>query len=132
MAAARPVPRRYGTQGECVSELVASHVRTTCSLRESTALLDSFECKHHAHAVMEDAVKEAQRTEQLLSAYQAAAHMLRYVLEPAAAGVDDEAVLRGGGGAGGGAHAADGAGGAVRWAVVVRLVGLGRLGRLGC
>ena len=53
------------------------------------------ECKHHAHAVVEDAVKEAQRTEQLLSAYQAAAHLLRYVLEPAATGADDEAVARG-------------------------------------
>ena len=51
------------------------------------------ECKHHAHAVIEAAVKEAQRTEQRLSAYQAAAHMLRYVLEPA--GADDEAVVRG-------------------------------------
>ncbi len=60
------------------------------------ALLDCLECKHHAHAVIEDAVKEAQRTEQLLSAYQAAAHMLRYVLEPAAAGgADDEGVVRG-------------------------------------
>ena len=33
--------------------------------------------------------------EQLLSAYQAAAHMLRYVLEPAAAEVDGEAVAQG-------------------------------------
>ena len=40
-------------------------------------------CKHHAHAVIEDALKEGQRTEQLLCTYQAAAHMLRYVLEPA-------------------------------------------------
>ena len=48
--------------------------------------------QHHAHAVIEDAVKEAQRTEQLLCAYQAAAHMLQYVLEPAG---DDEAIARG-------------------------------------
>ena len=51
--------------------------------------------QHHAHAVIEDAVKEAQRTEQLLSMYQAAAHMLRYVLEPAGAGADNEGVARG-------------------------------------
>ena len=48
-------------------------------------------CKHHAHAIIEDAVKEAQRTEQLLCSYQAVAHMLRYVLEPAA-GPGDEAM----------------------------------------
>ena len=48
--------------------------------------------KHHAHAVTEDALKEAQRTEQLLCTYQAAAHMLRYVLEPAGA---DEAIAWG-------------------------------------
>ena len=40
-------------------------------------------CKHHANAVIEDALKEAQRTEQLLCEYQATAHMLKYVLEPA-------------------------------------------------
>ena len=52
--------------------------------------------QHHAHAVIEDALKEAQRTEQLLCAYQAAAHMLRYVLEPAGAGADnEEGVARG-------------------------------------
>ena len=50
--------------------------------------------KHHAYAVIEDAFKEAQRTEQLLCAYQAAAHMVRYVLEPAGTG-DAEAVARG-------------------------------------
>ena len=49
-------------------------------------------CKHHAHAVIEDALKEGQRTEQLLCTYQAAAHMLRYVLEPAGA---NEATARG-------------------------------------
>ena len=48
--------------------------------------------KHHAHAVIDDAVKEAQRTEQLLCAYQAAAHMLRCVLEPTG---DDEAIAQG-------------------------------------
>ena len=51
--------------------------------------------QHHAHAVIDDALREAQRTEQLLSAYQAAAHMLRYVLEPAGAGADNEGVARG-------------------------------------
>ena len=58
---------------------------------------DSLHCcrQHHAHAVIEDALKEAQRTEQLLCAYQAAAHMLRYVLEPAGAGADNEGVARG-------------------------------------
>ena len=50
-------------------------------------------CQHHANALIEDALKEAQRMEQLLCTYQAAAHMLRYVLEPA--GADDEAVVRG-------------------------------------
>eukprot|EP00935_MAST-01C_sp_MAST-1C-sp1_P000302 g302.t1 len=49
--------------------------------------------KHHAHAVIEDAIKEAQRTEQLLSTYQAAAHMMRYVLEPAG---EADAIARGG------------------------------------
>ena len=34
-------------------------------------------------------------TEQLLCTYQAAAHMLRYVLEPAGAGADNEGVARG-------------------------------------
>lgn len=33
--------------------------------------------------MIEDALKEAQRTEQLLCEYQATAHMLKYVLEPA-------------------------------------------------
>ena len=38
-------------------------------------------------------MKEAQRTEQLLCTYQATAHLLRYVLEPAG---EDAAIARGG------------------------------------
>ena len=54
--------------------------------------LDCDWCKHHAHAVIEDALKEARRTEQLLCTYQAAAHQLRYVLEPTG---EEEAIARG-------------------------------------
>ena len=38
--------------------------------------------KHHAAAVIDDALKEAQRTKLLLHEYEAAAHLVKFVLEP--------------------------------------------------
>ena len=58
----------------------------------NNSLVIDWLMQHHAHAVIEDAINEAQRTEQRLCTYQAAAHMLRYVLEPAG---EEGAIARG-------------------------------------